>query len=520
MSQFALKTRLPRYLRVEQDRIETVAREFGLDFFPTVFEMTTYDQMSELASFTGFPTRYAHWRFGMEYERLKKTSEYGLSRIYEMVINNNPAYAYLLEGNSLTDQRLVMAHVFAHVDFFKNNFCFRSTDQDTLGTLIDPSKRHAAYNPVRRWIDQMANHGSRVSRHIARHGIDRVESFVDHCLSLENLIDPWGPYRGKPQAKPMEEEEETPIEVPRLAAKDYMEKYINPQSYIDAQKQKMQEARKQKKRFPPEPWRDVLAFLLDHAPLERWERDVLGIVRTEAYYFVPQMQTKIMNEGWASYWHSKIMTEKILSTPEIVDYADRNAGVMATSPGQLNPYKLGVELYRHIEERWNKGQFGREWDECDNLEHKRTWDMQLGLGREKIFQVRALYNDVTFIDEFLTPEFVAAQKLYTFGYSGKSGMYEIESREFKKVKDKLLFHLTNLGNPMIFVIDANYGNRGELLLEHEHQGVDLRKDYALSALEALERCWKRPVAIATKVDKKPVLVRYDGSEHSETPYKL
>jgi stage V sporulation protein R len=520
MSQFALKTRLPHYLRVEQDRIEKVARDFGLDFFPTVFEMTTYDQMSELASFTGFPTRYPHWRFGMEYERLKKTTEYGLSRIYEMVINNNPAYAYLLEGNSLTDQRLVMAHVFAHVDFFKNNFCFRSTDQDTLGTLIDPSKRHLKYSPIRRWIDQMANHGSRVSRHIARHGIDKVESFVDHCLSLENLIDPWGPYRGKPQAKPAEDEEETPIEVPRLAAKDYMEAYINPESYIEAQKKKMAEARQQKKRFPPEPWRDVLAFLLDHAPLERWERDVLGIVRTEGYYFVPQMQTKIMNEGWASYWHSKIMTEKVLTAAEIVDYADRNAGVMATSPGQLNPYKLGVELYRHIEERWNKGQFGREWDECDNLEHKRTWDMQLGLGREKIFQVRALYNDVTFIDEFLTPDFVAQQKHYTFGYSGKSGMYEIESREFKKVKDKLLFHLTNLGNPIIVVVDANYANRGELLLEHEHQGVDLRKDYALAALEALERCWKRPVAIATKVDKKPVLVRYDGSEHSETPYKL
>src|SRR5690606_10062790 len=209
--------------------------------------------------------------------------------------------------------------------------------------------------------------------------------------------------------------------VPRLQAKEYMESFINPEEYIAAQKAKLEAAREQKKRFPPEPWRDVLAFLLDHAPLERWERDVLSIIRSEAYYFVPQMQTKVMNEGWASFWHSKIMTEKILTAAEIIDYADRNSGVMATAPGQLNPYKLGVELFRHIEERWNKGQFGREWDECENLEHKRQWDMQLGLGREKIFQVRALYNDVTFIDEFLTPEFVAEHKLYTFGYSGKTG---------------------------------------------------------------------------------------------------
>jgi stage V sporulation protein R len=519
MSQFALKTRLPRYLRVEQERVEKVAEEYGLDFFPTIFEMVKYHQMDELAAFGGFPTRYPHWRFGMDYERLSKSSEYGLSRIYEMVINNNPSYAYLLEGNSLTDQRLVMAHVYGHVDFFKNNFTFRATDLNLIGKTIDPTKHDPNYEPNRRWIDKMANHGSSVSRHIARQGIDKVESFIDHCLSLENLIDPWSPFRGK-RAPVSEEDAEKPIEVPRLVAKDYMQAYINPESYIEAQKKKLTEAREQQKKFPPEPVRDVLEFLIEHAPLDRWERDVMSIIRAEGYYFVPQMQTKIMNEGWASYWHSKIMTEKILDATEIVDYADRNAGVMASSPGQLNPYKLGVELYRHIEQRWNKGQFGREWEECDNLDHKRNWDMQLGLGRDKIFQVRALYNDVTFIDEFLTPEFVMDHKLYTFGYSGKSGNYEIESRQFHAVKDKLLFSLTNLGNPIITVVDANHQNRGELLLKHDHQGVDLQKDYAQSALEALVRAWKRPACISTRLEKKDVLLRYDGSEHSEQPYTV
>jgi stage V sporulation protein R len=517
MSQFALKTRLPRYLRVEQERVLKVALDYGLDIFPTIFEMVSYHQMDELAAFGGFPTRYPHWRFGMAYERLSKSSEYGLSSIYEMVINNNPTYAYLLEGNSLTDQRLVMAHVYGHVDFFKNNYAFRATDLDRIGRTIDPVAANANYNPNRRWIDKLANHGSRISRHIARYGIDIVESFIDHCLSLENLIDPWSPFRGT--RKPVEEnEDDDPIEVPRLAAKGYMEPYINPESYIAAQKKKLQEAREQKKKFPPEPARDILEFLIEHAPLERWERDVVSIIRSEAYYFVPQMQTKIMNEGWASYWHSKIMTHKILDASEIIDYADRNAGVMATAPGQLNPYKLGVELYRHIENRWNKGQFGREWEECDNLDHKKRWDMQLGLGRDKIFQVRALYNDVTFIDEFLTPDFVMANKLYTFGYSGKSGNYEIESRQFKEVKEKILFSLTNMGNPLISVVDANFQNRGELLLEHDHLGIDLQKDYSMAALEALERTWKRPVCIATKLDKKDVLLRYDGSEHSEQPH--
>ena len=151
MSEFALKTALPQYLRVEQDRIQKIAAKEGLDFFPIVFEILTYDQMNEIAAYGGFPNRYPHWRYGMEYERLAKSYEYGLSKIYEMVINNNPSYAYLLEGNSLTDQKLVMAHVYGHVDFFKNNFCFKATDLDRQGPVTDPTRTAARHLIDGRW---------------------------------------------------------------------------------------------------------------------------------------------------------------------------------------------------------------------------------------------------------------------------------------------------------------------------------------------------------------------------------
>ncbi len=518
MSKFALNTALPRYLRQEQERVEAIARGYGLDFFPVIFEILKYDQMNEIAAYGGFPSRYPHWRFGMEYEQLSKSSEYGLSKIYEMVINNNPSYAYLLEGNSLTEQKLVMSHVLGHVDFFKNNFCFRATDLDAPRPILDPMRRRDDYDPDRRWIDRLANHGSRVTRHIERQGINKVEAFVDHCLSLENLIDPWSPFSGKPPAEDAGDDDEPPV-VPRLSAKEYMEDFINPREYLEAQKKKLEE-KKADRRFPARPERDVLKFLLDHAPLERWERDVLEVIREEAYYFVPQKQTKIMNEGWASYWHSRIMTEKLLDASEIVDYADANAGVLATAPGRFNPYKVGVELYRYIEERWNKGQFGKEWEECDDLDERRNWDMKLGLGRKKVFEVRALYNDVTFIDEFLTPEFCIRHKLYTFGFSGRNDRFEIESRQFKDVKEKLLFQLTNFGDPYIRVVDANYQNRGELLLAHEHMGADLRQDYAKETLTALVRVWKRPVVLTTKLEQKPVMVRFDGSEHSVAPFRM
>jgi stage V sporulation protein R len=242
---------------------------------------------------------------------------------------------------------------------------------------------------------------------------------------------------------------------------------------------------------------------------------VLSIVREEAYYYAPQAQTKIMNEGWATYWHSKIMTERGLSDAEIIDYADHHSGTVATYPGRLNPYKLGLELFKDIEERWNKGRFGKEYEICDDLRRRQEWDRHLDLGRQKIFEVRRLHNDVTFIDEFLTEEFAARHKLFTYAYNRKSGVYQIANREFVEVKRKLLQQLTNLGRPLIFVVDANHENRGELYLRHRHEGVDLRQDYARATLQNLCKLWKRPVHLETVVDEKGKLITFNGKDLSE-----
>ncbi len=487
---------LPAYLLELQREIEGHARGFGLDFWEVRFEVLDYKKMQEVAAFGGFPVRYPHWRFGMDFDGLTKSHIYGLSKIYEMVINNNPAYAYLLEGNSLVDQKMVIAHVLGHVDFFKNNYYFSKTN--------------------RKMIDGMANHATRVRRHIERLGIEKVESFIDACLCLENLIDPMSPFIvRKGVEKDRDAAEEPAQEVPRLRAKDYMDGFINPPEYMEEQKRRIDREKDKPRKFPRDPERDVLLFLIAHAPLEPWERDVLEIIRDEAYYFAPQRQTKIMNEGWASYWHSKIMTEKALKSSEIIDYAENNAGVMATAPGQLNPYKLGVSLLRHIEERWDKGRFGKEWNECEDYDTRRTWDKRLGLGRQKIFEVRRLYNDVTFLDEFFTEEFCREEKFFTFAMNERSGNYEIDSREFGKVKQKMLFQLTNFGEPVILVEDANHDNRGELLLRHRHEGTDLHEENAKATLEALGRIWRRPVCIHSMVEGKAKLVRYDGKEHTE-----
>jgi stage V sporulation protein R len=488
---------LPPELQKAQAEIREIARNYGLDCFDTIFELVDYDEINEIAALGGFPTRYPHWRFGMEYDYLNKSYTYGLQKIYELVINNDPCYAYLQTGNMIVDQKLVMAHVHGHCDFFKNNMWFSKTN--------------------RKMLDEMANHATRIREYQDRFGVDLVESFIDVCASMDNLIDFYAPFVQKTSEKVSnssdDREESNPIK--RFESKDYMDHYVNPKAFLDEQEKKAQQDKEKFKKFPPRPERDILQFLINFAPLENWQREVLSIIREEAYYFAPQGQTKIMNEGWASYWHSTIMTNHVLRDSEVIDYADHHSGTLGARPGQINPYKLGIELYRDIEERWNKGKFGKEYEECDDSEKKKRWDKKLGLGRQKIFEVRKLHNDVTFIDSFINEEFCYQQKLFTYAFNRRTGMYEIVDRDWRKVKDQLLFGLTNFGNPIICVDDANFENRGEMLLTHQHEGIDLEYDKAVETLKNIQLMWKRPVHIYTKWNTQSKILTFDGKELRE-----
>ncbi|MCC6419385.1 MAG: SpoVR family protein [Gemmataceae bacterium] len=491
-------TRLPPDLRALKEEIERHARAYGLDFYETIFEVIDAEDLNEIAAYGGFPTRYPHWSFGMSYEELKKGYDYGLSKIYEMVINNDPCYAYLMRCNHVVDQKLVMAHVYGHCDFFKNNAYFAHTN--------------------RKMMDEMANHGVRIRRYAEKIGEDEVENFVDKCMSLDDLIDIHSTAirrRDDVSRYDFKEQEEEALKLTRFKSKDYMDDYINPAAALKKEEEERRKLKEQAARsFPERPEKDVLLFLIENAPLKGWQRDVLSIVRDEAYYFAPQGMTKIINEGWASFWHSTIMTEKALEPWECVDYADHHSGTMATQRGRVNPYKLGIELLRDIEHRWNTGKFGKAYEECDSLDERRNWDRKLGLGRQKIFEVRRVHNDITFIDTFLTPEFCQQHKMFSFNYNDQAGQYLIESREFDKIKKRLLFSLTNFGKPWIYVVDGNYRNRGELLLRHDHNGIDLRLDRAADTLANVQFLWGRPVHLQTVVDEKPSLMSFDGSEHS------
>ena len=253
-------TNLPPHLRVLKDEIEGYARDFGLDFYETIFEVVdaedlneiaayggfptryphwsfgmSYEELNMVASYGGFPNRYPHWRWGMEYEQLSKGYEYGVSKIYELVINNDPCYAYLLESNAEVDQKLVMAHVYGHCDFFKNNAYFSHT--------------------TRKMMDEIANHGSRIRRYAERFGEDEVEAFLDRCMSIDDLIDIHSvAIRRRDEGSRFDFSEQAPEEQGpnRFKSKEYMEDYINPPEVLKAQEE---EARKQKAKIPElQPW--------------------------------------------------------------------------------------------------------------------------------------------------------------------------------------------------------------------------------------------------------------------------
>lgn len=487
----SFNTRLTPELEDIAHQLGAIAREAGLDFFDTIFELVDYKQLNEIAAYGGFPTRYPHWRFGMDYERLSKSYTYGLSIIYEMVINNDPCYAYLLRANDLVSQKTVIAHVYGHCDFFKNNYWFSRTN--------------------RKMLDQMANHATVVRRYIEDIGHDQVEEFVDCCLSLENLIDIYSPFVGKPR-RDEREEQYRPDPIKKLPSKKYMDSYINAPEFLEAQRKKQEEELHKQKTFPEEPSRDVLKFLLDHAPLTSWERRILGIVRDESYYFAPQAQTKIMNEGWATYWHSEMMCKLApLHDSEILEYCSQYSGIVASHGGNVNPYKIGIELFRHIRNRWDRGQFGLEYLDCDDPRKRQEWNTNAGLGKEKIFEVRRTHNDVTFLDDFLDEDFCHEHKLFIYDYDRRTNRYVISGRDFKAIKQQLLRQITNVGNPIITVIDGNFRNRNELLLDHAHDGVDLKHDFTVECLRSMHRVWKRPVHLNTIIEGVKRRVSFDGS---------
>jgi stage V sporulation protein R len=478
---------MPEDLKRLLPEIYRKVSEFGCDFYPTVVEMLTYDEISEIAAYGGFPVRYNHWKWGMEYEELQRGYMHGMHKIYEMVVNTNPVYLYCLDSNTLVDNVTVVAHALGHADFFKNNIYFGQTSQNMM--------------------NELANHGTRIRKYMSRWGKERVTEFIDHVLRIETLIDPskaWHPKKYKGSLPRDDRKYRHPSRLKVEEGHDYMEGYVNTDDWLHKQQEKIEriEAAEYLGMFLGST-KDVMGFIRDNAPLKPWESDIVSMLYEESMYFAPQRMTKVINEGWASFTDYNIIARQGLASlgladesAGIIEYAQHKMGVLG-GKYSMNPYKLGFNLFCDIEDRWNKGKFGSDWENCSDIKQREDWDRKTNLGHDKVFEVRKLYNDLTFIMEFFTPEFCEKYEFFEWK-KYPNGEYKIESKDPERIKAKLVARHMNGGLPEIRLVDPNHRNKGIMLLQHAWNGRSLHDSYVRPVLESIRFLWKNDVYLATK----------------------
>ena len=462
--------------------IQKIVSEFGLDCFPQEFDVIPAQKMLEIMSYH-MPVNYSHWSFGRDYEKQRTQYEYSGGIPYEVVLNSNPSRAFLMRTNPYPIQVLVMAHVYGHNDFMKNNIYFKATRRDMLTSASESAGR------IRKYEED--------------YGIDAVEKLIDAAQAIQMHIDS--------DIFPSTSETESANE--KSARKKSAGNFTNPHGdlfdYENKEKQKsfaekQEENRILKKKNPVEPDVDIMGFIMKYSPrgYEEWELDILNVIREQSKYFMPQRKTKVMNEGWASFWHMRIMTrlfqDGFLTPEEHGFYNLYNARVLASNPYGLNPYLLGVKAFQNIEHRFNTGQFGQEW-ERSNSPDKWDIDLKMGKGMEKIFEVRRTHMDWFFLDEFLNKPIVEASELYLYGSKQQGGVEElkVEETNWKVIKDLVVRSFAHSGIPLIKVIDGDFGGKRELYLKHHYDGLTLEEDYAKQTLRQIFFLWDRPVHLET-----------------------
>jgi stage V sporulation protein R len=445
-------------------RIRAKVAEFGLDCFPQEFEICDHNGMLGYMAYNGMPSHYPHWSYGKSYEKLKTLYDHGVSGLpYEMVINSNPALAYLMRDNTLLLQILTMAHVYGHNDFFKNNFTYRSTRAELT---IETFKAHALR--VRRYTEDPSI------------GADQVEHILDaaHALSLQcrrNLA-----IRKLSRA----EQIQRAIENSKPPA-DPFKKIHRAAEFHEPEVHKL----------PLEPDEDLLLFIRDNNPfLSEWEKDLLTIVDEEAKYFIPMMETKIMNEGWASYWHKRILESLDLDQGLHLEFIVRHNQVVRPIPGQLNPYHLGLRIWEDIYRRYTN----------PTPEEIKRDGLPARSADEKLFEVREVERDTSFLRRYLTEDLIREMDLFQYQARGGDLVVDKVADEegWREVKETLIKSVGTSSIPVIKVEDADFGHNHTLYLKHYHDGRDLHLEYAEKTLGYLQRLWGRECVLETILQGK------------------
>ena len=436
--------------------IEDIAKSFGLDYYEQEFELIDYKDMIGYEAYVGMPSRYPHWSFGKAYEKTRTLYKYNLTGLpYEMVINSNPCLAYLMKDNTELLQILTIAHVYGHNDFFKNNRLFK--EGTSADYTIEMFKTHA--DTIRSYINDPSI------------GYGNVERVLDsaHAIKLQT-------------SRVVGEKRINEETIKRSILNDYkkkcerrsiLEPYVKPDP-PDLSK------------IPLQPEDDLLYFVIRHGDMAEWERNIIDIVRQETNYFIPQIETKIMNEGWASYWHYNILKTLDLPPSLHLEFIKRHNDVIAPAYGGLNPYFLGFKILEDINERY---------------------------GREKLFEIRSIERDESFIRRYLTEELCSELNLFDYVKKGSDYIIEDVSDEqgWRNVRN-LICDSCGMGMvPHIRVVDMSRKDKA-LTLEHVFDGRELHLDYAYATLKHIVELWGHPITLLSNIAGKDIKILCDENK--------
>ncbi|MBZ9686604.1 SpoVR family protein [Clostridium estertheticum] len=441
-------------LEAWNEKIEDIAKNIGLDFYPQEFEIIGYKDMLSYETYIGMPSRYPHWSFGKSYEKNSTVYKYNLTGLpYEMVINSDPCIAYLMKENTLLLQILTIAHVYGHNDFFKNNRLFK--DGTRAASAVEMFKFHA--DMVRSYINDPSI------------GYEKVERILDaaHAIKL--------------QTSRVIGEKRIDGEVLKQRL---LEDYKNNNEVHNDLDAYVKLAFPNLNKIPIQPEDDLLYFIIKYGDMEEWEKSLLGFVRQETSYFLPQIETKIMNEGWASFWHYNILKQLDLPGGLYLEFIKRHNDVIAPGYGSINPYFIGFKIFEDILKRY---------------------------GKEKIFEVRALERDESFLRKYLTQELCA--ELNLFEYAAKNGDYVIsevsDDSGFKNIRNTLSSSCGVGTVPLIRVVEMSQKDK-TLILEHVFDGRELNIAYAEATLKYIYELWGHTVTLkTTQIGKEITLLCED-----------
>lgn len=416
------------------ERICAIAKGHGLDWYEIQYEFIDYFSMIGAMAFHGLPSHFNHWSFGKSFERTHHMYNLGMEGLpYELIINSNPSVAYMMRENPLYLQILIMAHCVGHSDFFKNNRTFKGTRPDTIvGRCRAAKKRFQTY------VEDPSI------------GIEKVEETIDACHAVQFQLHRPGWIRRTRQEIIDEHKEKLKFN-PKLPDIDTT---VNPL----------------------EPDYDILGFISENAKLPAWKRDIIDVCRDEGKYFWPQIQTKIMNEGWASYWHYTILHELDLPPELHVAFVKSHNQVIRPHIGGINPYHLGFQLFQRIKER---------------------------MGMDECFLAREVHNDASFLRQYLKRE--DCEDLNLFSYSRKRGgdvtVDDVADEEgWEEVRNDLVKQVGGGAIPILYVEEAR--KNGTLHLGHEFDGRELESAETKSTLSHVSYLWDDKVVLSTIVDGK------------------